>query len=134
MIEPAEALTWLYSVLSVLSGVTAVYRGVAPASAAYIYVLTAYQGGTDAMEVSGIRLMNSSLYQVKAVGLQAQTTDVKALANSVDVALTRAHGTTATGNILSCVREQAFVMDEVVAEQVPLVNIGGLYRILATSL
>ncbi len=70
--EVAYAFQWLYSTLhgdaTLMSYVSGVYRGLAPATATTPFVVMVHQSGADTLNAFGVRLMSRLLFQIKAVG------------------------------------------------------------------
>lgn len=142
MIESYRAETWLYTVLAADTGTGGVnhattgaagriYAYLAPESAVlYPQVIFNYQGGADMMVVGAVRVLNSMLYQVKAIGKGSAPNfgAIKALADRIDTLLHAASGTTTDGRVLSCVREQSLSYVEN-NDSIVFSHLGGLYRL-----
>ena len=95
--EAAYAFQWLYSVLhgdtTLMTYVSGVYRGLAPATAAVPFVVMVHQSGADTINAFGVRLMTRFLFQIKVVGpANLFSTELMPAAERLDVLL---GGTTA---------------------------------------
>jgi hypothetical protein len=111
-----------------------VWDTMAPIGTQPIYILVAYQAGSDTTTMNGVRLISLPLYQVKAVGPASTAVSVAAAAAQMDVVLGGKDGLkniTATGGfIAACYREQPLIYNDP-----KLVNgqmwtmIGGLHRL-----
>ncbi|MGZ3677036.1 MAG: tail completion protein gp17 [Ktedonobacterales bacterium] len=132
--EALHVYQWLYATLhgdaTLMSAATGVFAGAAPDGTAPPYVVYNWQGGTDVATVNGRRIMNNSLYQIKAVGPTAQIATLQTIADRIDTLLQRASGTAAGANILFCDRQYPLVITNTVNGTL-WVNVGGLYRIYA---
>lgn len=131
--EVVYADQWLYGLLSgdaPLTGLvgTRIHSYVAPEGVVFPYVLYAFQGGADVSVVGGVRIFNSGLYQVKAVGRTESLASLQVIANRLDTLLQRASGSVTGGIILACVRTQPLAYAEV-SNQYQYRHLGGLYRI-----
>lgn len=134
MIEVAYADQWLYDKLTTdvtLAGLVGnrIYSYVAPAGATFPLIVYAYQGGNDLAEVGNLRIFNTGLYQVKAVGQGLSMAAIAPIAHRIDTVLHRASGSVVGGSILACVREQPLSYAEH-SGGVRYNHLGGLYRIL----
>lgn len=133
MNEVIRVNEWLYTVLAADSDVTdlvgtRIYDGLAPRGATYPVIIFNFLTGSDVMAVGSIRVMNSGLYQVKAVAQATSYADVSPVADAIDSALHRASGSVGDGAILACRREQPIVYIEQVND-LQYRHMGGLYRI-----
>lgn len=144
MIESCEAETWIYATLAADTGAGGVatlatggiHAGVAPHGSGSISPSVVYnrQAGTDVMGLGAARIMSGMLYQIKAVASGGSKAAGKAIANRIDVLLHATSGTTASGRILSCVRESEVNYVEVDETGVRWNHLGGLYRLQVQQL
>ena len=137
--EAFIGLRFLVSRLSADSTLAALAPGgvwdtIAPMGTTPVYILVAYQAGSDTTTMNGVRLISLPLYQVKAVGPANMATAVGAAAAQIDVVLGGKDGlkniTVSDGLIAACYREQPLIYNDP-----KLVNgqmwtmIGGLQRL-----
>lgn len=142
MIESCEAETWIYATLAADTGAGGVatlatggiHAGVAPQGSTSPFVVYNRQGGADVMGLGAQRIMAGMLYQIKAVASGGSKAAAKAIANRIDTLLHAASGTTASGRILSCVRESEVNYVEVDETGERWNHLGGLYRLHAQQL
>jgi hypothetical protein len=133
--EVALGLLWLQSVLSsdaTLSGLApgGVYRAMAPPNTSPIYVIVAYQAGTDALTLNAYRMLSNLIYQVKAVGPVSSTAAIVAASKQIDVLLGGpTSGSVSGGYISACYRDGSLQIDELRASGEQWSNFGGLYRL-----
>jgi hypothetical protein len=124
----AEGLTFLYSTLTgdttFMSYVTGVYRGIAPEGSTADYAIMIPQSATKVLTAQGVKVMTSSLYQVKLVGPEA---DMSNLSTAFDRAVTLL-GLVRNDNVLACYLQQDLYLQEVV-NGIQWANLGGLFRI-----
>lgn len=137
MSEIVRADVWLHGKLSVDATLTAavstrIYSYLAPSGTTFPFVVYAFQGGADVSAIGAIRIMNSGLYQVKAVGQGNSMVAVEAIANRIDALLHGVTGTVSGGVILACVREQPLAYVEN-SNGIRYNHLGGLYRIFIQS-
>jgi len=133
--EAAIALEWLLATLRGDNALTSiatggVHRAMASLGTVPPYIIVANQAGVDVLTANAVRLMNNSLYQVKAVGPAAMTDTLMSAAAEIDALFKRADGTATGGLILSCYRESPLQLDELRASGEQWSNVGGLYRLL----
>lgn len=136
MIEIVFVNQWLYTLLSGDATMTSlvgnrIYDSIAPVGVAFPLVLFNFQGGSDVSVVGGVRVMNSGLYQVKAVVQSGSNASALPIANRIDALLHRATGSAPGGLILASVREQPIAYPEVSKEGIQYRHLGGLYRVIA---
>jgi hypothetical protein len=136
--ETVVAETWLYSVLTTDATLTGligvgekVHAFVAPKGTPPPFVVYQYQGGNDVRGVGPVRIMTGLLYVVKAVTRSKSFSDLKPIAERINVLLHAQHGEAAGGRVVSCVREQPFKLVETSDGGVPFRHLGGIYRINA---
>jgi hypothetical protein len=92
-----------------------------------------YQGGADVLGATATRIMASGLYQVAIYGPDTQFATLLAAAKLLDAALQETSGTAVGATILTCHREQAIMLSEIVSgSDQQWTRIGGLYRILVS--
>lgn len=133
--EVALGLQWLQGVLSgdaTLSGLApgGVHRAMAPPNTQPVYVIVAWQAGTDALTLNAYRLLSNLVYQVKAVGPASNTAAIVAAAKQIDVLLGGpTSGSVAGGYISACYRDGSLQIDELRASGEQWSNFGGLYRL-----
>ena len=135
MIELSRGRDWIIATLTASSAFTTnapggVHSGLAPTGTPTPYcVVTVQSGGVDVAGVAGIRLFTTPLYQVRVFGPATQYAAIVAAADAADAVLQRAHGTTADGTIMSCIRQSGLAIDEIVGTGVQWSSLGGLYRL-----
>jgi hypothetical protein len=106
-----------------------VHRGAAPVGTAAPWIVIEHQAGSDSTTMNGVRVLVSSLFQVKAVGPASITQNVADVAAQADDLLFLNTVTAVTGGYIhSCVREQPLMYDEQPAAGIKYTHIGGLYR------
>lgn len=105
-----------------------IFSYLAPAGTIFPFVLYAYQGSSDVIAVGGYRILNSGVYQVKGVVKGDSMVAAEAIANRIDMLLTRATGTVVGGIVLACVRERPIAYPEI-SDGLRYNHLGGLYRI-----
>ncbi len=135
--EVLLALEWLTTTLnadSTLTGLVTggIWRGSAPVEAVPPYVVMNFQAGSDVLTLNGVRLFDSLLFQIKAIGPGTMTTTLLLAANEIDSLLKRTSGVPLTvdglGAILACFRESPVQIDSLVNGEI-FTDLGGLYRI-----
>lgn len=124
---------WLATVMladATLTGLVGnrIYSYVAPEGAAHPLIVYNHQGSSDYIVIGGYRIMNSGLYQIKAIGQADSMTAVQATANQIDVLFGRTEGAVTGGIILACHREQPLGYVET-KNNIRYPHLGGLYRI-----
>jgi hypothetical protein len=125
----AEGLTFLYSTLTgdstFMGYVTGVYRGIAPEGSTADYAILIPQTATKVLTAFGVKIMTSSLYQVKMVGPEADMANLSAAWDRAVVLL----GLVRNGadNVLACYLQQDLYIQEVVSG-IQWANLGGLFR------
>lgn len=134
MIEIARALEWINDTLladATLTGLvsTRVHDGLAPQGSAYPFVVFNHQGGYDALGVGSARVLNSGLYQIKAVTESDSYASAIAIADRIDEVLHSAAGSKDGAYVAACVREQPIMIIEV-SNGIQYRHAGGLYRLL----
>jgi hypothetical protein len=133
--ETALGFSWLYSTLvgdTTLSGYASggVYRSMAPPQTTTPYVIMSFQAGTDVVTMNGFRLIDDTIFQVRAVGPGSKSQQIAQAAGRLDALLSiPSSGVTAGGAILSCYRESPLTFDELVNGEL-WNNMGGLYRVI----
>lgn len=135
MIEIARVLEWIHDALASDATITGlvgdrIYDGIAPEGASFPYIVYNYQGGADAVAVGAIRVLNQSVYQIKAVDCAQSYSGAAQIADQIDNLLQAATGATIDGQILGTNREQPIMYAEVNDKQ-QYRHAGGLYRIFA---
>lgn len=138
MIEIARAMEFIHDTLAIdttLTGLVGdrIYDGVAPEGTTFPYVVYNFQGGSDAVAVGAARVLNNSLFQVKAVAMAQSYIGPAEIADRIDVLLQAATGTAVDGLILGTNREQPIMYTEVV-DKTQYRHVGGLYRMFTQEL
>lgn len=131
------ALQWLESTLLADNTLVAlapggVKRAYAPPETPTPYIIIGTQSSTDSLTMNAVRVLNQSLFQVKAVGPAKNTQAIVDAEAQMDTVLGGIEGlrnqTTAGGYIHACYRENPLEMDELVNGK-RWTNLGGLYTI-----
>lgn len=125
---------WIASVMAADTALQAlvsgrVYSYVAPQGTAFPLVVYNHQGSSDLIVVGGYRVINSGLYQIKAITEAGGMATAKPIADRIDVLFHRATGAVVGGLILGCVREQPLAYVEA-GNNIRRNHLGGLYRIV----
>lgn len=125
---------WIASVLAADTALQALVAGrcysyVAPQGTAFPLVVYNHQGSADVIVVGGYRVMNTGLYQIKAITEAGGMATAKPTANRLDALFHQATGAVAGGLILGCVREQPLAYVET-QNNIRRNHLGGLYRII----
>lgn len=134
-IEVALGLAWITSTLTGDSTMVSLapggfHRGMAPPDTPDPFIVFGYQSGSDVTTANEYRLMCNILYQIRAVGLAANTDAIIAAAQQIDALFGGpTSGTTPGGLILSCARDGQIAQDELQPSGILLSNFGGLYRL-----
>lgn len=135
MIETARAEAWLYETLSARAELAAlvgsrIYRGAAPASATYPFVVFHFQASRDVVVVNGARLFSRLLYTVKAVDEGASAARAGQVADEVDAALHQAGGPAGADGRVSFSHRDGIVDYEEIVAGVKYQHRGGQYWLL----
>lgn len=132
--EIRVTLEWLNIALATVGATGGVYRNIAPPDAVGPYIVVTLYGPSDVMGVSGTRLWANNTWLIEVWGTDDQFTTLESVAAAMDAALhQQRHVATASGEIISCIREQArFGPPEEVGNQ-QWTRIGGVYRIEAQA-
>lgn len=132
--EIRVTLEWLDVALASVGATGGVYRNVAPAGAVGPYIVVTLYGPSDVMGVAGKRLWVNNTWLIEVWGTDDQFATLESVASALDAALQQQRNIgTPSGQILSCVREQArFGPPEEVGNQ-QWTRIGGVYRIQAKA-
>lgn len=138
MIEPLRVNQWIYETLSgdatIASLVgTRIYEGLAPQGAALPFVVFQFMAGADVVAVGAVRVMNSGLYQVKAICQGESYSPAAAIADRIDTLLQGANGSVSDGVIYGCTREQPLTLIEQ-EHGIQYRHVGGLYRVYAQEM
>lgn len=138
MIEVARALLWIYATLAADPDLDAlvdgrIYDGVAPEGASFPYVIFNYQGGSDTVVVGAARVLNQSVYQIKAVTQSQSYASGAEIADRIDTLLQAQSGQADDGLVLGANREQPIMYVEVI-ETIQYRHTGGLYRLFTQEL
>lgn len=134
MSEAAQAFSWVVTTMQadsalMASAVGGAWQGFADIGTASPYALVAQQANADTLTMNAVRLFNSMLLQIKAVGPASNYAALVTIADRIDALFGRAGYVALTsGGVLSCYRESALVYDEIV-NGAAWSNLGGLYRI-----
>lgn len=142
MLEQARALQWLLTTLGASASLTSAAPGgvhdtLAPVGTATPYVIVQKQtpNGTDLIAGGARRVMNRSLWVVKAVGkTNEEYAALITAADAIDTALDRKTGTTSDGRVLACVRQNDLQYTELRPDGVLISHLGGQYTIWAQPL
>lgn len=121
--------TWLYNTLTAALDVP-VSAHPAPDDIAVPHVTFAVLSATDNLTGPGFRFLTRYRYLVRAIARGRSFP--YALADQLDVALTRKTGTAAGGDIVASVRVAPFQMSET-ADGVEYRHLGGEYQVLVHS-
>ena len=128
------ALTFLYATLSgdttLMALVSGVYQDIAPVGTVPDYVTFGIQSpGNDTLTSTAVRILSEPLALVRAIGPQADMSNLSAAATRIDTLLKLVRNDPATG-VLCCYRVSPFYLPEPqLVNGAPWVEIGGLYRI-----
>lgn len=134
MSELAQAFNYVVTTMQADSALTTaavggVWQGFADIGTVPPYALVTQQANADTLTMNAVRLFNSMLLQIKAVGPASNFVALVTIADRIDALFGRAGYVTLTsGGVLSCYRESALVYDEIV-NGAAWSNLGGLYRI-----
>lgn len=138
MAETARTRAFIYltltgdATLAALIG-TRCYHGVAPAGAAFPYVVfQMLSGGNDLLVLGGARVWADPLYLIKAVTKGSSTGPIEPIADRIDALLHAKSGTVTNGVIWVCVRERPHEQPEL-TDGVLFQNLGGEYRVKASN-
>lgn len=132
MSEISATLQWIQQA-SNAAGITAIYRGAAPAGSIGPYTRVTFYGGLDVAGVHGVRLWSRNRWLVEVWGLDDGFGSLDATAKTLDTALHDKHSVGVTdGMIVSSVRDEPRMGQE---EDGNLLwtHIGGIYTIEAQS-
>ena len=109
-----------------------VWRGFAPVKTVPPFTIVAFQSGTDALTVTGVRPLSHLLYQCKCTGLAGNTQAIEDAASQIDELLGGNEGlsnqTIVGGFIGSCYRDGTISTERDIAGT-KWTTIGGLYRV-----
>lgn len=135
MIEIARAMEWIHDTLSAdatLTGLvsTRIFDGLAPQGSAYPFVVFNHQGGSDALGVGAARVLNSGLFQIKAMTESTSYSSAVSIADRIDEVLHGSAGSKDGAYIASCVREQPIMLIEQ-HNGIEYRSAGGLYRLIS---
>ncbi|SRR6266567_308223 len=116
--EVTLGLQYIYATLSGSTDLAAiavggVHRGMAPIGTSVPFVVFAHQTGSVKMAFQNVKAYTEILYQVKAVGLATNTSDVLTCAGMLDGLLMTDTDVTVTGGVIkSCYPFQTLQLDE----------------------
>lgn len=125
---------WLAGVMAADSTLQALVSGrvssyIAPQGTAFPHVVYNHMGSADVIAVGGYRILNSGLYQIKAITEGGSMATAKPIADRLDFLFHRTTGTVTGGAILACLREQPVAYVEI-TDGLRRNHLGGLYRIM----
>lgn len=134
MDESLEGLLWLIAQLQGNSAIMASLTGgvwpvQAPEGAPPPYAVITPMAGHDVMGATGTRLFYDGTYQVRFWGLATQSDTLRTLDNDADALLQHTHGTTASADIMSCLRQNPLAILPDPSVQPLRIGVGGLYRL-----
>lgn len=135
MAETLVAEQWLHSVLSGDTALSTavggrIYGYLAPAGAAFPFVVYQNQAGRDVMGTGPTRIMANLLYIIKVIGETKSFGTIEAAANRIDAVLHAASGSNVRGTVIACVRERPFSLVES-SPSGEYRHLGGIYRLFA---
>lgn len=144
-LELEVADRWLFDVLTADPDLAAlitdpgddgprVFSEVAPASAAYPFVVFAHQASTDVAGVGPYRIGTEATYVVKAVGEGQSYAPLRPVAARIDALLQGAGGAVIDGEVWAAQRTAPVRYPEITPNGDQYRHLGGLYRLWATAL
>lgn len=135
-LEAAAAEEWLNATLNgdatLLAAVPSGFYDTLPApNTPYPVGIYQFMSGIDYAAVGAFRIWQSMVYMVKVIGETADFATLNAAIARLDALLHRASGTSASGTVWSCTREQSIRLPDAI-EGRQYRHSGALYRIYAT--
>lgn len=116
-LDPQIGYDWLFTTLKADATLTSLNGGrtfieEAPPDTLYPFTLIQMLSGVPLVGLGGVLVQLNSLYMVKTITSGRAYTPIRATANRIVTVLNDSRGTTATGQVFSCVLDDVLLLPE----------------------